>query len=66
MERCGVSNRVRHWEDGSTKAGLSCLRPVVNTKFVFSIADSENRVAGGSDRHTADAGGDFRVTFKST
>jgi len=51
MERCGVSNRVRHWEDGATKAGLSCLRPVVNTKSVFSIADSENRVAGGSERH---------------
>jgi len=78
MEGCGVSNRVRHWKDSSTKAGPSCFWLVVETKSVFSIAVTERRAAWGSKRtfavisfvvgnaccrHTADAG-DFAVGGK--
>ena len=41
MERCGVSNRVRHWEDSSAKARPSCFRPVMNTQSVFSRGDAD-------------------------
>ena len=50
MERYGVSNRVRHWEDSSTKAGPSCFRPVMNTKAVFSKGDAETRLVGSCKR----------------
>jgi hypothetical protein len=55
MERCGVYNRVRHWGDGSTKAGAACFRSMVNTKTVFSKGDTERQAVGGGFRlHTTD------------